>query len=70
MHSDFNDPCQMSSGWGRHEVAPGHADLHLVGQWSEKLPPGVLQLCEDAASSLVLSVVSIWEMQIKVQLGS
>jgi PIN domain nuclease of toxin-antitoxin system len=36
---------------------------------SEKLPPNVLQLCEDEASSLVLSVVSIWEMQIKVQLG-
>ncbi|WP_423222971.1 type II toxin-antitoxin system VapC family toxin [Candidatus Amarolinea aalborgensis] len=36
---------------------------------SEKLPARVLQLCEDEANSLVLSVASIWEMQIKAQLG-
>lgn len=35
----------------------------------ERLPPGILQRCEDAANTLVLSVASVWEMQIKVQLG-
>ena len=36
---------------------------------SEKLPLGILQLCEDATNTLVLSVASVWEMQIKAQLG-
>lgn len=35
----------------------------------EKLPTQILQLCEDEGNTLVLSVVSIWEMQIKAQLG-
>jgi len=36
---------------------------------SEKLPSGILQLCEDKANLLVLSVASVWEIQIKAQLG-
>lgn len=36
---------------------------------SDKLPRRVLELCEDEANILVLSVASIWEMQIKAQLG-
>ena len=36
---------------------------------SDKLPKGILQLCEDEANTLVLSVASVWEMQIKAQLG-
>jgi PIN domain nuclease of toxin-antitoxin system len=35
----------------------------------EKLPAGILQMCEDDANTLVLSVVSVWEIQIKAQLG-
>jgi PIN domain nuclease of toxin-antitoxin system len=35
----------------------------------ERLSDRVLSLCEDRANTLVLSVVSAWEMQIKVQLG-
>ena len=35
----------------------------------EKLPAGILQMCEDEANTLVLSVVSVWEIQIKAQLG-
>lgn len=35
----------------------------------EKLPAGILQRCEDEANTLVLSVVSVWEIQIKAQLG-
>jgi PIN domain nuclease of toxin-antitoxin system len=36
---------------------------------SDKLPRRVLQLCEDESNTLVLSVASIWEIQIKAQLG-
>lgn len=36
---------------------------------ADKLPATILQMCEDKANILVLSVTSIWEMQIKAQLG-
>ena len=36
---------------------------------SEMLPKGAMQLCEDNMHTLVLSVASVWEMQIKSQLG-
>jgi len=36
---------------------------------ADKLPATILQLCQDEASTLVLSVASVWEMQIKAQLG-
>jgi PIN domain nuclease of toxin-antitoxin system len=35
----------------------------------EKLSAHVQQLCQDTENTLMLSVVSIWEMQIKNQLG-
>jgi PIN domain nuclease of toxin-antitoxin system len=35
----------------------------------EKLSPQILALCQDANYTLVLSVASVWEMQIKAQLG-
>jgi PIN domain nuclease of toxin-antitoxin system len=35
----------------------------------EKLSPLALTLCQDRANELYLSVVSIWEIQIKHQLG-
>lgn len=35
----------------------------------QKLPAQALALCQDQANTLVLSVASIWEMQIKSQLG-
>jgi PIN domain nuclease of toxin-antitoxin system len=34
-----------------------------------KLPPHILALCQDQTHTLVLSVASVWEMQIKAQLG-
>ena len=34
-----------------------------------KLPPAIQQMCQDETNTLLLSVVSIWEMQIKAQLG-
>ena len=35
----------------------------------EKLPTRLFALCGDPAHTLVLSVASVWEMQIKVQIG-
>jgi PIN domain nuclease of toxin-antitoxin system len=35
----------------------------------ERLPPRLLTFCEDPENTLVLSVASVWEIQIKVQLG-
>ncbi len=35
----------------------------------ERVPPRLLALCSDPLNTLVLSVASVWEMQIKSQLG-
>lgn len=35
----------------------------------ERLSPRLLAFCEDPDNTLVLSVASVWEMQIKIQLG-
>lgn len=47
-------------------------DTHLFIWWDsepEQLSSQARILCEDAENSLILSVASIWEMQIKQQLG-
>lgn len=47
-------------------------DTHTFLWWDSqpnKLPAKVLALCEDAQNEIFLSVASIWEMQIKHQLG-
>ena len=47
-------------------------DTHAFIWWDnqpDKLPPRVLELCSDRTNILILSVASIWEMQIKMQLG-
>jgi PIN domain nuclease of toxin-antitoxin system len=47
-------------------------DTHIFIWWAdepEKLSPAILSALEDEANDLVLSVASVWEMQIKVQLG-
>ncbi|MEK7398146.1 MAG: type II toxin-antitoxin system VapC family toxin [Candidatus Poribacteria bacterium] len=47
-------------------------DTHAFIWWdsqSSKLSPQVLSLCQDRANTVLLSVVSVWEMQIKLQLG-
>jgi PIN domain nuclease of toxin-antitoxin system len=47
-------------------------DTHTFIWWDSepaKLSPQVLALCQDRTNSLLLSVASIWEMQIKLQLG-
>ena len=47
-------------------------DTHIFIWWAdqpEKLSPAALSALEDEANELLLSVASIWEMQIKIQLG-
>jgi PIN domain nuclease of toxin-antitoxin system len=47
-------------------------DTHIFIWWAdqpEKLSPAVLSALEDDANELLLSVASVWEMQIKIQLG-
>lgn len=47
-------------------------DTHTFIWWDSdpsKLPSRVISLCQDRKNVLLLSVVSIWEIQIKQQLG-
>jgi PIN domain nuclease of toxin-antitoxin system len=47
-------------------------DTHTFIWWAnepEKLPEKVVAACQDSRNTLILSVVSAWEMQIKMQLG-
>jgi PIN domain nuclease of toxin-antitoxin system len=47
-------------------------DTHTFIWWAnepEKLSPKALAACQNDSNTLLLSVVSVWEMQIKMQLG-
>ncbi len=47
-------------------------DTHAFIWWDSepaKLSPRVLGSCQDPQNSLILSVASVWEMQVKLQLG-
>jgi PIN domain nuclease of toxin-antitoxin system len=47
-------------------------DTHAFIWWEsepKKLSPKAAAACKDAGNDLLLSVVSVWEMQIKIQLG-
>lgn len=47
-------------------------DTHIFIWWNgdlNRLSPPARALCEDKGNTLVLSLVSVWEMQIKYQLG-
>jgi PIN domain nuclease of toxin-antitoxin system len=47
-------------------------DTHIFIWWAdepEKLSRATLSALEDEANELLLSVASVWEMQIKIQLG-
>ena len=47
-------------------------DTHTFIWWDsapKKLSPQVLTLCHDQDNTILLSVASVWEMQIKLQLG-
>ena len=47
-------------------------DTHTFIWWDsepQRIPSATLLLCQDEANTLLLSVASVWEMQIKMQLG-
>lgn len=47
-------------------------DTHVFIWWAddpEKLSPAALAALEDEGNELALSVASVWEMQLKIQLG-
>jgi PIN domain nuclease of toxin-antitoxin system len=47
-------------------------DTHIFIWWATqlaRLSPRALALCNDPLNTLILSVASVWEMQIKLQLG-
>jgi PIN domain nuclease of toxin-antitoxin system len=47
-------------------------DTHAFIWWNEedkKIPPSVSLLLKDPANQIWLSMASVWEMQIKIQLG-
>lgn len=47
-------------------------DTHAFIWWDSepaKLSPQVLSLCQDRQNTLFLSAASVWEMQIKLQMG-
>jgi PIN domain nuclease of toxin-antitoxin system len=47
-------------------------DTHAFIWWDSEpaqLSTQVLALCQDSKNTLLLSVASVWEMQIKLQLG-
>jgi PIN domain nuclease of toxin-antitoxin system len=47
-------------------------DTHTFIWWDsdpERLSPKVLDLCYDTNNELILSIASLWEMQIKIQIG-
>jgi len=47
-------------------------DTHAFIWWDSeptKLPVNTLASCQDQANTVLVSVASVWEMQIKLQLG-
>lgn len=47
-------------------------DTHTFIWWDinpSRLSPRALALCKDIKNQLVLSVASVWEMEVKIQLG-
>jgi PIN domain nuclease of toxin-antitoxin system len=47
-------------------------DTHTFIWWdsdSAKLTPKIISLCQNLENTVLLSVVSVWEIQIKLQLG-
>ena len=61
------NPYPMRFGWARNEASAGHSCFPLVGRPSRKT--FALSALQDEANELLLSVASVWEMQIKIQLG-
>ncbi|MFN0050897.1 MAG: type II toxin-antitoxin system VapC family toxin [Planctomycetales bacterium] len=60
---------QTNSGWAPMRIL---LDTHTFLWWvdkSERLTATAAAACRDRSNELVLSIASVWEIQIKVQLG-
>ena len=53
----------------RYEIAAGYAVFLWLDSDGEQVPAHVRQVCENGANEVFLSVASVWEMQIKAQIG-
>src|SRR5688500_12725005 len=62
-------PYRTSFGWGRNETAPRYSRFLWVDGEPAKLSARARSLCEDPSNEILVSVVSIWEMQLKSMLG-
>ena len=51
------------------EYGPVMILMNLYQSNPDKLSPRALTLCQDRRNTLIVSVASLWEMQIKAQLG-
>lgn len=61
--------CPTNSGSAKMKILfDTHAFLWLDGNVS-KLSQKAKEICDDESNSLILSVASAWEMQIKLQIG-
>lgn len=63
--------CRIPSGLGIRRIVKLLLDTHAFIWWyndPKRLPAKVLSACQDKNNSLILSVASVWEMQIKAQL--
>lgn len=64
--------CPIPSGLEMMSIINLLLDTHAFIWWysePEKLSDRVLAACQDVTNTLALSVASVWEMQIKAQLG-
>ena len=59
----------MNFGLELHESVIGYTHIFWWDSEPEKLSSTVLTLCRDRTNILLLSMASVWEMQIKLQLG-
>ena len=59
----------MSFGWGAMKILLDTHTFIWLNSESKRLSQPVLTLCQDRSNQLLLSVASIWELQIKLQLG-
>ena len=61
--------CLKSSGRDPCETAARYTRLLWWATAPEKLPEVVIKACKDPATTLMVSVASAWELQIKAQIG-
>ena len=59
----------MTTGRRAHETSAGYPRLYLVGQRTVQTFAAGPWFFQDPQNSLILSVASVWEMQVKLQLG-